>query len=587
MMQKIIKIIMKKKITFGIIAVLLIVGGYYGYKALKGDTTEVRYVLAAVEKGTLVASVSGSGQISVLNQVDIKPKVSGDLTWVGIKVGQEVGQGQVIASIDDSEAKKSVADAEFDLTTSKLQLEKSIAQAPIDYQKKLDSLQKTKDNLEKGYDDTFNTISNAFLNLPAVMTGLQNILYDDGLDARYGQDNLTVYKNLFGLEEDRLLVTSLANIAERDYKIARDDYDKSFLDFKALTRSSENSVIEALLQDTAVTATAISQAAKSELNLLDTIVDIAEKRSRTLNSLITTYQSNVKSYLGTANSNLSSLLSQKNSLRDLKDTITSTEQDIKIFKIGNPAGDNPIDLQISQNNIKKKEAALADLKATLFDYAVRAPFAGIIAKVNSKKGDSVSSGTTLATLITKQRMAEISLNEVDAAKVKVGQKSTLTFDAVDDLNITGQVAEIDTLGTVSQGVVTYNVKIVFDTQDERVKPGMSVSASIVTDVKTDVLMVPNSSIKLSGNAEYVEILDDAVISSQTGSGSAGIVSPAPPRQQAVQTGLANDSFTEILSGLKEGDQVISRTSTENSTVSNASTRTETRGGFGGGMMMIR
>ena len=105
------------------------------------------------------------------------------------------------------------------------------------------------------------------------------------------------------------------------------------------------------------------------------------------------------------------------------------------------------------------------------------------------------------------------------AKVKVGQKVTLTFDAIEDLSITGEVAEIDTLGTVSQGVVNYAVKIVFDTQDERVKSGMSVSAAIITDVKQDVLLVPNAAVK-SNDEQYVEVLENNI-----------------PRNQTVETGL--------------------------------------------------
>ncbi|MDD5433706.1 MAG: hypothetical protein PHE77_03610, partial [Candidatus Pacebacteria bacterium] len=61
-------------------------------------------------------------------------------------------------------------------------------------------------------------------------------------------------------------------------------------------------------------------------------------------------------------------------------------------------------------------------------------------------------------------MAEISLNEVDVAKVKIGQRAIITFDAIDELEITGKVEDVDTIGTVSQGVVSYNVKIIFDTQ---------------------------------------------------------------------------------------------------------------------------
>ena len=95
--------------------------------------------------------------------------------------------------------------------------------------------------------------------------------------------------------------------------------------------------------------------------------------------------------------------------------------------------------------------------------------------------------------------------------------------------------EIDTIGTVSQGVVTYNVKIGFDTQDERVKPGMSVSTDIITDVRQDVLMVPNSAIKSSS---YVEALANG-----------------QPVREPVEIGLSNNTMTEIISGLNEGDKI--------------------------------
>jgi HlyD family secretion protein len=107
-----------------------------------------------------------------------------------------------------------------------------------------------------------------------------------------------------------------------------------------------------------------------------------------------------------------------------------------------------------------------------------------------KKGESISSGGTVATLITEQQVAEISLNEVDVAQVEVGQKVTLTYDAIEDLQISGSVAEVDLIGTTNQGVVSYTVTILFDTQDERIKPGMSVSATIITEIKQEVIVVP-------------------------------------------------------------------------------------------------
>ena len=102
----------------------------------------------------------------------------------------------------------------------------------------------------------------------------------------------------------------------------------------------------------------------------------------------------------------------------------------------------------------------------------------------------------------------MSLNEVDIAQIKINQKATLTFDAIQDLTIAGTVLEVDSIGTTSQGVVTYGVTIGFDTQDQRIKSGMSASASIITNSKTDALLVPNSAIKSSGGSNYVQMPSD-------------------------------------------------------------------------------
>jgi hypothetical protein len=165
-------------------------------------------------------------------------------------------------------------------------------------------------------------------------------------------------------------------------------------------------------------------------------------------------------------------------------------------------------------------------------------------------------------LVTQQKLAELSLNEVDVAKVKVGQKATLTFDAIEDLSLTGVVAEVESLGTVSQGVVSYKVKINFDTQDEQVKSGMSVSAAIIIDVHQDVLTVPNAAIKNQGTTYYIETLNNP---SAEVAGVQGVTSASAPQQQTVEVGLADDTSTEIILGLQEGDHVISRTITTKAT----------------------
>ena len=171
------------------------------------------------------------------------------------------------------------------------------------------------------------------------------------------------------------------------------------------------------------------------------------------------------------------------------------------------------------------------------------------------------------------------MNEVDAAKVKIGQKASLTFDAIDSLEISGKVADVDTLGTVTQGVVTYSVKISMDTPDDRVKPGMSVNASIITDVKQDVIAVPNSAIKNQNGSSYVEMLNAKVPTDQE---SLGITSTTQPKQQPVITGVSDDTNTEITSGLNVGDQVVTKTTTGITKTTAATTTAPSLFGSGGG-----
>ena len=569
MFKKIFNFVKQHKILSAIIILVIIGGGYYFYTSSKGNSTAVSYVSAAVQKGTIITSVSGSGQVSASNQVDIKPKASGDVVSVGIKAGQEVKAGTLIAQLDATDAQKTVRDAQAALQSAQLSLQKlqepadqlSLLQAQNAIIQAQESKQNAQDNLTKSYDDGFNNVSNAFLDLPSVMTGLNSILFSNDLSPN--QWNIDYYADSVKQYDNTVL--KYRNDAYNAYNTANTAYQKNFADYKSASRFSDASTIENLINETYDTTKSIAEAIKDANNLIQFYQDKLTEKSIKPNAISNTHLSSLSTYTAKTNSDVLNLLSAKNTIVNDKQAITDADRSIdestaSLSKL--QQGTDPLDIQSSQLSLQQKQNALADAQATLANYYVRAPFDGVIASVAVQKGDSASSGTAIATIITKQLVAEISLNEVDAVKVKTDQKTTLTFDAIDGLSITGQVASIDAIGTVSQGVVNYSAKIVFDTQDERVKPGMSVSAEIITDVGQDVLLVPNSAIKSnSNNEQYVEVLENNI-----------------PRVQTVETGLSNDTMTEIKSGLKEGDQVVTQTTT--SATTKTTTNTRSNGGFG-------
>src|SRR3989344_3109347 len=158
------------KIISGILVIAVAYGGYWGIRAVRGEVMETRYVLGEVSRGTIISSVSASGQVSTSDQIDIRPKAAGDVTWVGIKAGDMVRAGQALAAVDSTSARQAIADAEASLAQARLQFQKDSAQAPIDYEKSLESLGDAKRDLTTTYSDTFNTLSTTCLNLPAAMT---------------------------------------------------------------------------------------------------------------------------------------------------------------------------------------------------------------------------------------------------------------------------------------------------------------------------------------------------------------------------------------------------------------------------------
>lgn len=240
---------------------------------------------------------------------------------------------------------------------------------------------------------------------------------------------------------------------------------------------------------------------------------------------------------------------------------------------------DPIDLQLARNSLSQRESSLttaqhklADAQEALNSYTVVAPFEGVIVALPLDIASDASPSSPVATLMTSQKVVTVPLNEVDASKVKDGQKATLTFDAIDGLSLTGEVILLDPIGTVSQGVVNYSVHVGFDAEDERIKSGMSASVSIITEVKSDVLAVPNAAIKTQNETTYVETFNSADIPSTSSTGQL-FTSNATPNRVIVETGVANDEYTEILSGLKEGDHIITQSIKPSTTSGTATTRT--------------
>lgn len=606
---------MKKFLLLGV-GVMIAAGGWYAYvKYSKPMNENSRYVLATAQLGTLITSVSGSGQVSPSQEADLKPKVSGTITSVTGEEGREFAAQTEILHIDDRDARKAVRDATASLDAARLSLEKlkkpadalallsaqnALSQSVRDLEdlkKPPDALallsaqnalsqsketrQKAEDTIKKSYEDGLTIIANVFLDLPNIMSGIRDILYTN----QYKATQANIYYYVDQIRPINEKISAVSDATEAAYTAARTAFDKNFTDYKLVTRFSDAKTIETSINQTYTTTKLASDAVKSVQNFILLYQDTIQDRNAK-HDVMDAHLASLSSYTTKLNAHLASLISTIRVIQDARTSEGDAQQTINektesLAKLTKAPDANTI--ASAQEKIKEKQEALAKLKGgpdalevksqelevaqranlvqdaqeKLSDYTFRAPFDGVIAKLAVKKGDSVSANGSIGTYISKQRIAEISLNEVDIAKVRANQKATLTFDAVPGLSISGSVAQIDTVGTLSQGVVSYIVKIGFDTQDERVRPGMTISAHIIIDAKTQILSVPNSAVKSQGQTHFVEVVDPAnIVSASKRTARAGVLLLQPIRRQEVEIGSSNDEATEIVSGLSEGDTVV-------------------------------
>jgi HlyD family secretion protein len=556
-----VKNIFKKKPVIVGIVLIIIIGGYFIYKTSNKTAVAVQYVTGTVQKGTISVSITGSGQISGLSQIDLKSKVSGDIIYIGKTTGQEFKTGDILLQIDSGDAYRTVRDAQTSYEIAKLSLDKlfapadelSVIQSENSLKQAEESKQTAENNLTKDYDSGVNSVTSAFLDLPNIMTGLYNILFVSGTGTM-SQWSVDFYTDsVKGIDEKANEYRTNTIDAYNSAKVA---YDKNFTNYKVTSRLSDTGVVEDLINETYDTVLLISDAVKNSNNLIQFYQDKMTFAGGQPIVLANTQLTTLSGYTSKVNSHSQALLSTKNSILSDKNSIISAVRTINEKTISYAelkSAPDPIEVRNLELTVQQRKDALTSAQLEYANYYIRAPFDGVIGKSSVNKYDEVSSGTTIASLITKQKIAEITLNEVDVAKVKVGQKAVLTFDAIDGLTISGAVAEVDSIGTASQGVVSYGVKIIFDTQDARIKSGMSVSAVIITDVKTDVIMVPSSAVKSDDSGDYVQIFDS---SNQV-------------KDVSITTGLSDDLNTEVMSGLVEGDKIITQAMTATTSASPA------------------
>ncbi|HYE11303.1 MAG TPA: HlyD family efflux transporter periplasmic adaptor subunit [Patescibacteria group bacterium] len=553
-MKKIIPFISSKIFISMAIVVLLIAGGAWWY--FNNDSKNVQNTFAqqtaTVAKGDLRLSVSGSGAIASANKSNVVSEVQGTITEVLISDGAQVKAGDLILKLDDFQAQLNVK-----------QLENSISQTLLTQQYNKKSLEGIKTAAP----------------IDGEVTGLQVSVGDD------------VSKN-----------TTLLTITDKAKLKLSVPFNNKYRDQLKINQEVKVNVYDTALEvGTTVkgTITSLSKAlyktndgtevynVEVVLNNPGTIkegmignveIDLSGVKLTSAESSTLSYYNNVvvKAATGGTVNKINAAEGQPVT----KGTI--------LIEFDND--DLVLEIETTVLKLEDYYSQLEAAKNELDKYNVYAPIDGILTLNDLKAGDVLKSGDIIGYTADYDHMQfEISIDELDISKIKVGQSTNVTVDALAETNtkpINGSVSKVSIEGTSTNGVTTYPVTIMIDKADN-LKSGMNANAEILIEQRKDVLLVPIQAVSTRGGKSFVYVKKEAGatetgdkaavnLNNSTADKASGTVQKNSRQNQyangemrAVEIGINNEEYIEVLSGVQEGEAVIlpstsaSQTNTQN------------------------
>lgn len=472
-----------------------------------------------VAQNSLLQSVSVSGSVEASKEADLSFQTSGQVAYVGIKVGSKVAQGEVLATLQAGEAQASVLEAEALLSNRRATLEQlEEGSRKEELAIKEQTVENTRGSLTQAYGAlpdvikntdsvTSDTIKNKFSGL-FVFNGAQYILSFSSCD-----------QQLQGLLEKKR--TALEDVLA--------DFQKKSSTVSPISSEETLDVALAAAYDTAnlsnEVVNAVSQLLLSSCSISNTSLD--------------GYRTNLSLVKASMNSLFTELASKRSALLVAKNAYTQATRDLELSK----AGTNPYALKAQVALVSQGEAQLAQAKANLQKTIIRAPFRGVISDVNLSEGETTSMNSPVISMIAEDGFEiEAKVPEIDIVKIKVGARVDVTLDAYGSSVIfPATVTRINPTATTEGTVPVYKVIVTFAGKDERIKQGMTANVKIITAEKNSIYAVP---------ARFVTVLSG-------NSGQVVITNNGREELRDVTLGLRGEGgLIEVIEGLFEGDVLL-------------------------------
>ncbi len=587
----------RRQLVIALLIGLLIAGsgaGIFVWRS-RGAAPSLGYTLIQPRRGTIIATVNASGQIAPTRTANLSFGSPGRVSAIAVQVGDRVSAGQVIASIDDRDLALRVGQAQAQLAQARAANDRVLAGAspeeiaaaraqlaqaagqlvqvqgsvtPADLraaESQLAQAQLQLQRLQAGprqpdVQTADAKVREAELGLDRQRTQLSAAKTSAELQLQQSTNALTQSQSRYATASQNWeyvqqtgadpIVRNVADPARpgktRPNKLndsQRQQYYDAFVQTEAALHNAEQSVTAA-----EVALENARQAEAGGVELAEGQLAVAQQnREQLFAAPEADAIAAARAQLASAQANLTKL---RGGQRDGQLSAAAAGEEVARANLSRLTADpRSFEIGSAQAQVDAAQAALDLAKLSREQATIVAPFAGVVAEVNARVGETAPAVRPAVVLADLSSFTiDVAVDEIDISRVAPRQPVSMTLDALPGLTLPGTVAGIAPLASDQSGVTSYVVRIIAAPSDARVRSGMSVSADIQVARKDDALLVPRRTVR----NERGKLVVDAV---SIACGTAPAQLPAAPEraQREVTTGLSNEQVIELLGGASDAD----------------------------------
>ncbi|MGN0708442.1 MAG: efflux RND transporter periplasmic adaptor subunit [Faecalibacterium sp.] len=482
---------------------VVVVGGAMltGPKSPKQASAQVSYVETRLESRDVSNTLSGTGTLNPANKYTVKSLVAGKILTADFEEGDTVEEGRILYTVDSSDATTNVEKAQI-----------ALEQAQRNYQKVVD---RQYVRAEVG-----GTVS--------------SLKVTKGDEVTSGQEVAVIRDS-----ETMLLTLEFPAADAAGFSVGQSA--EVILDgtFEVLNGVIKNVTgTDALSTGNFLTRT-VTIAVHNEGGL--TTAQAATARINGINSISSAC------FLYQAERTLTAKAAGTVTAIHVKEGDTVDQNTILIELWGDDLNES---IQSASESLRNAEISMKNMQDTMNNYTITSPISGTVVEKDAKQGDLMSANSTMCVLYDMSYLEMIiNVDELQISSLSVGQTVQVTADAVPDKTYTGKVTRVSLAGSTSGGTTTYPVTIRIDSI-EGLRPGMNANAEIVIAESKNALVVPNAAVVRGG---YVLV---STSSPSAANAAREMQAPEGSVYVPVTVGVSDDDYTEILSGLQEGDTIL-------------------------------